>query len=34
MTCCGRPMARQGDKWVCRQCSAWYIPGLIARRRR
>lgn len=30
MTCCGRPMQQEGDKWVCGKCGAWNIPGFTA----
>lgn len=27
MTCCGRPMDRDGSQYVCRKCHAWTDPG-------
>lgn len=30
MTCCGRDMAWQGDKWVCGKCGGFFIPGFAA----
>ncbi|MFE9921582.1 hypothetical protein ACFYQA_08365 [Streptomyces sp. NPDC005774] len=27
MTCCGKSMAREGTKWVCRKCGSWFEPG-------
>lgn len=27
MTCCGKPMAPEGDKVVCGTCGAWFAPG-------
>jgi hypothetical protein len=30
MTCCGQPMRRDGDKYVCGKCGAWFLPGVVA----
>lgn len=24
MTCCGEPMARHGDQYVCGKCGSWF----------
>ncbi|MFH9823034.1 hypothetical protein [Streptomyces bobili] len=29
-TCCGRPMQRDGNQYVCRKCGAWIDPGTAA----
>lgn len=31
MTCCGRPMARDGQQYVCHRCRAWVDPGIAQR---
>ncbi|MEV5677285.1 hypothetical protein [Streptomyces sp. NPDC052179] len=28
LTCCGRPMGRQGTQWVCGVCGSWVDLGL------
>lgn len=27
MTCCGKPMQRNGQQYVCQKCGAWIDPG-------
>ena len=27
MTCCGQPMQRDGQQYVCRKCGGWADPG-------
>jgi exosome complex RNA-binding protein Csl4 len=27
MTCCGKPMVREGSQLVCRTCGAWHDTG-------
>ena len=27
MTCCGRPMQRDGNQLVCTKCGTWIDPG-------
>jgi hypothetical protein len=27
MTCCGQPMQRDGQQYVCGRCGAWIDPG-------
>lgn len=27
MTCCGKPMQRDGSQYVCTKCGAWTDPG-------
>jgi hypothetical protein len=27
MTCCGKPMQKDGNQYVCRKCGAWTDPG-------
>lgn len=28
MTCCGKPMTREGQQRVCQRCGAWVDPGI------
>ena len=33
MTCCGKPMVREGGQLVCKACGSWFDQGAVPARR-